>query len=195
MDCNRLLLWREPVFNFENKKFIFHTQKRKTINQPVLTVAFKLSPISIPFPVYISTIFLLQKKSHLEIFGRSWKIPFFRRQWCWWLYDGDRFKMSVTESLCCRLFSLCWWFFNALDRSPTYLIGHQYLKLVTNIFRLQHPLETSMQPNIFQQSNWMSMSRLIKSKNVFMQSNLAKMNLSKSEYKINQKWFTNLKPW
>ena len=178
MDCNRLLLWREPVFNFENKKFIFHTQKRKTINQPVLRVAFTFSPISIPFPVNISAILLLQQKSHLEIFRLSWKNIFFRRQWCWWLYDGDRLKMLVTESLGCRLFSVI----NISNSSPPYF--------VSNIC-YQHKCNQ----NIFQQSNWMSMSRLIKSKNVFMQSNLAKMNLSKSEYKINQKWFTNLKRW
>ena len=30
---------------------------------------------------------------------------------CWrWLYDGDWFEMLVAESLCWRLFSLCWWF-------------------------------------------------------------------------------------
>ena len=23
---------------------------------------------------------------------------------CWWLYDGDRIKMLVTETPCCRLF-------------------------------------------------------------------------------------------
>ena len=45
---------------------------------------------------------------------------------CWWLYDGDWFHMLVTESLCWRLFSLCWWFShciksvaNILNRSPT----------------------------------------------------------------------------
>ena len=45
---------------------------------------------------------------------------------CWWLYDGDRFEMLVTESLCWWFFSLCWWFFqciksvtNILNRSPT----------------------------------------------------------------------------
>ena len=129
MDCNRLLLWREPVFNFENKKFIFHTQKRKTINQPVLRVAFTFSPISIPFPVYISAILLLQQKSHLEIFRRSWK----------------NIQMLVTESLGCRLFSVI----NISNSSPPYF--------VSNIC-YQHKCNQ----NIFQQSNWMSMSRLIK---------------------------------
>ena len=28
-----------------------------------------------------------------------------------WFYDGDSFKMLVTESLCWWLFSLCWWLF------------------------------------------------------------------------------------
>ena len=36
----------------------------------------------------------------------------------------------VTESLCWRLFSLCWWFFSM------YEIGRQHLKSVTNIFNL-----------------------------------------------------------
>ena len=45
---------------------------------------------------------------------------------CWWLYDGDWFLMLVAESLCWRLFSLCWWFsqciklvINILNRSST----------------------------------------------------------------------------
>ena len=40
----------------------------------------------------------------------------------WWFCDGDRFVMLVAESLCWRLFSLCWWF-------------SQYMKLVTNILK------------------------------------------------------------
>ena len=39
---------------------------------------------------------------------------------CWWLYDGDWFQMLVAESLCWRLFSLCWLF-------------SQCIKSVTNI--------------------------------------------------------------
>ena len=63
---------------------------------------------------------------------------------CWWLYDGDLFKMLVAESL-------CWWFSqciksvtNILNQSLTSWIGHQHLKLVNNTFGLQHPSPTSM---------------------------------------------------
>ena len=42
---------------------------------------------------------------------------------CWWLYDGDRFQMLVTESLCWWLFLLCWGFI-------------QHIKSVTNIPKL-----------------------------------------------------------
>ena len=59
---------------------------------------------------------------------------------CWWFYDGDRFKMSVTESLCWRLFPLCWWFFqciksvtNILNRSPTSQTYHQYILSPTSV--------------------------------------------------------------
>ena len=52
---------------------------------------------------------------------------------CWWFYDGDRFKMLVTESLCWRLFSLYWWFFQC----------------ITNTSRLQYPSPTSMSPILF----------------------------------------------
>ena len=57
---------------------------------------------------------------------------------CWWLNDGDRFKMLLTESLCWRLFS----FFM--------LLIFQCIKSVTNTFRLQHPSPTSMSPIWFQ---------------------------------------------
>ena len=56
---------------------------------------------------------------------------------CWWLYDGDWFQMLVAEPLCWRLFSLCWWFSQCnglLNRSSISWIGHQHLKLVTNIW-------------------------------------------------------------
>ena len=55
---------------------------------------------------------------------------------CWWLYDGDWFQMFVAESLCWRLFSLCWWFSqciksvtNISNLSPTHLVSdirHQH---------------------------------------------------------------------
>ena len=51
---------------------------------------------------------------------------------CWWLYDGDWFEM--TESLCWRLFSLCWWFSqciksvtNILNRLPISQTCHQHI--------------------------------------------------------------------
>ena len=53
---------------------------------------------------------------------------------CWWLYDGDWFEMVVTESLCWRLFSLCWWISqyiksvnNILNWSPTSQTWHQHI--------------------------------------------------------------------
>ena len=66
----------------------------------------------------------------------------------WWVYDGDWFEMLVAESLCWRLFSLCWLFSiciklvtNILNRSPTSHTCHQ-------TFDLQHPSPTSMVPPI-----------------------------------------------
>ena len=52
---------------------------------------------------------------------------------CWWLYDGDRFEMLVTESL-------CWWFSqcfksvtNILDRSPISQTCHQHIWSPTSV--------------------------------------------------------------
>ena len=70
-------------------------------------------------------------------------------QWCWWhRYVGG--FMMVTGFR-------CWWQnhyvgdffryvgdFTNVNRSPTFWIGHQHLKLVTNTFGLQHPSSTSM---------------------------------------------------
>ena len=60
----------------------------------------------------------------------------------WWLFDVNWFEMLVSESLCWRLFSLCWWFSqciksvtNILNRSPISQTCHQHL--VSNI-RHQH---------------------------------------------------------
>ena len=50
--------------------------------------------------------------------------------------------MTVTESLCWRLF------FIMLVILSMYLIGRLHLKLVTNIFWLQHPSPTSMSPSM-----------------------------------------------
>ena len=57
-----------------------------------------------------------QRPTHHSLTPSRW-------QWCWWLYDGESFKMLVLESLC------CWHFL--------WNISHQHLKLsstsVTNI--------------------------------------------------------------
>ena len=58
-------------------------------------------------------------------------------QWCWWLDDGDRLKMLMTESLCWRLFSLSWLFF-CLKLTTNIFNRHQHPEVVTNTFRLQH---------------------------------------------------------
>ena len=47
---------------------------------------------------------------------------------CWWLYDGNRFKMLVTESICWKLFALCWLFLNVSN--------YHYFRWVTNIPKL-----------------------------------------------------------
>ena len=59
---------------------------------------------------------------------------------CWWLYDGDWFEMLVAESLCWRLFSLCWWFsqciksvINIFNRSPTSQTCHQHIWSPTSV--------------------------------------------------------------
>ena len=59
---------------------------------------------------------------------------------CWWLYDGDWFEMLVAESLCWRLFSLCWWFSqciksvtNILNRSPISQTCHQHIWSPTSV--------------------------------------------------------------
>ena len=51
---------------------------------------------------------------------------------CWWLYDGNWFQMLVTESLCWRFFSLCWWFSQCI-RSPTSQTCHHYIRSPTSI--------------------------------------------------------------
>ena len=73
-----------------------------------------------------------------------------RWQWCWrHRYVGD--FMIVTDFR-------CWWqnhyvgdffhyvrdFINVLNQSPTFWIGHQHLKLLTNTFGLKHTSPTSM---------------------------------------------------
>ena len=59
---------------------------------------------------------------------------------CWWLYDGDWFQMLVAESLCWRLFSLCWRFSqciksvtNILNRSPISQTCHQHILPQTSV--------------------------------------------------------------
>ena len=43
--------------------------------------------------------------------------------WCWWLNDGDHFKMLVTKKVCWWHFSACWWHYN---RSPTSLYARMW---------------------------------------------------------------------
>ena len=54
---------------------------------------------------------------------------------CWWRnhYVGDFFRYDGD-------------FLNVLNRSLTFWIGHQHLKLDTNTFSLQYPSPTWMQP-------------------------------------------------
>ena len=63
------------------------------------------------------TLQLIFKKNHLATVMLVTTL-------CWWLYDGDRFKMLMPESLCL-------WFF-------VYSIGHQQPTAVTIKFHLQH---------------------------------------------------------
>ena len=71
----------------------------------------------------------------------------------WWLYDGDRFEMSVAESLCWRLFSLCWWitngdFLNVLNRSPTSQTCHQHIWSQTSVSNIDvNPKSFTMKPS------------------------------------------------
>jgi len=55
---------------------------------------------------------------------------------CWLFYDGNRFKILVTESCVGDFFRYVGDFFNALNRSPTSQTWHQHFlspKSVTNI--------------------------------------------------------------
>ena len=59
---------------------------------------------------------------------------------CWWIYVGDWFQMLVAESLCWRLFSLCWRFSQCielvtiiLNRSPTSQTCHQLIWSPTSV--------------------------------------------------------------
>ena len=62
---------------------------------------------------------------------------------CLWLYDGDWFEILVAESLCWRLFSLCWWFFpciksvtNISNLSPTHFVSNIRHQHRCNHFKL-----------------------------------------------------------
>ena len=61
-------------------------------------------------------------------------------QWCWWQRYVDKFLM--VTNLRCRWQNhtnrQCWWS-SVILVSFWMLIGHQHLKLVIKIFRLQHP--------------------------------------------------------
>ena len=69
---------------------------------------------------------------------------------CWWLYGGDSFEMLVTESLCWRLFLLCWWFSqyiksvtNILNRSPTSQTCHKHIWSPTSVTNIDVTLMMS----------------------------------------------------
>ena len=62
----------------------------------------------------------------------------------WWLYDGDRFRMLVAETLCWRPFCYVGDVLNVLNRLPTSQACHQHIRSppsvtyidVTNFFLL-----------------------------------------------------------
>ena len=69
----------------------------------------------------------------------------------WWLYDGDWFQMLVAESLCWRLFTLCWWFSqciisvtNILNRSPTSQTCHQHIWSPTTVTNIDVTMSTAL---------------------------------------------------
>ena len=61
---------------------------------------------------------------------------------CWWCYDGDRYNLLITKSLCLRLFSF-------LNRSPTSLTCHQHILSPSLTSMLPHQFE-----NLFQFNLW-----------------------------------------
>ena len=74
---------------------------------------------------------------------------------CWRLYDGDWFQMLMAESLCWRLFSLCWRISqciksvtNILNRSPTSQTFHQHIWSPTSVTNIDATLGTSQIINI-----------------------------------------------
>ena len=56
------------------------------------------------------------------------------------------FKENSGDSDVGNFFRYVGDFLNVLNRPPTYWIGHQHLKLVTNTFGLQYLSPTSMEP-------------------------------------------------
>ena len=66
---------------------------------------------------------------------------------CWWLYDGDLFEMLVAESLCWRLFSLCWRFSQCI-KSVTRTFGFVFrfhFHLMANLKIIRNKLKMSFQ--------------------------------------------------
>ena len=85
---------------------------------------------------------------------------------CWWLYDGDWFKMLVTESLCWWLFSLCWWFSlciksvtNILNRSPTSQTCHQHIWSPTSVTNIDVTLCLNQAVTFWQPPSWIKWSK------------------------------------
>ena len=89
-----------------------------------------------PFVKSMHMFFMIRQSVLRGVFKKNQEVTTL----CWWFYDADRFKILVTESLCWRLFSVCWSFF-------------QFIKSATNIsnlsptFCLRHPSPTSISPN------------------------------------------------
>ena len=52
---------------------------------------------------------------------------------CWWLYDGDWFQTLAAESLCWRLFSLCWRFSQCKKLVTNISNFHQYIWSPTSV--------------------------------------------------------------
>ena len=67
---------------------------------------------------------------------------------CWWFYDGDRFKNSVTEFICWRLF-YAGDFFNVLNRSPTSETCHQHISSPTSATNIDVTVEIKTYYKLF----------------------------------------------
>ena len=60
---------------------------------------------------------------------------------CWWLNDGDSFKILVAELFCWWLFSLRWWYFLRIGHPVSNLAFNHASNIVINICH-QHRVHT-----------------------------------------------------